>query len=61
MRLLMLLVLLFPVLSFGSEDVKRLFEERQVLAEQGDADAEYYLGVRYAQGTGVTKTAEKSR
>ena len=32
MRVLVLLVLLFPVLSFGSEEDKRRFEETQVLA-----------------------------
>ena len=35
MRLLMLLVLLLPALSFGSpESEKRRFEEQEVLAEQ---------------------------
>lgn len=34
MRLLMLLVLMLPILSFGSEEDKRFFEEQQVLADQ---------------------------
>ena len=55
MRLLMLLVLMFPVLSFGSEEAKRLFEEQQVLAEQGLAFAQYNLGLMYATGEGVPK------
>ena len=55
MRLLMLLVLLLPALSFGSESDKQLFRERQVLAEQGDAVAQYNLGVMYRIGRGVPK------
>jgi uncharacterized protein len=50
MRLLMLLVLLFPHLSFGSEENKRFFEEQQVLADQGDAFAQFNLGVMYDYG-----------
>ena len=53
MRVLLLLVLMFPVLSFGSDVYKRLFEERQVLAEQGDVDAQYNLGWMYDNGRGV--------
>ena len=53
MRLLMLLVLMLPVLSFGSEEDKRLFEEQQVLAEQGVANAQYSLGLMYDNGRGV--------
>ena len=53
MRLLMLLVLLFPVLSFGSEEDKRRFEETQVKAEQGEANAQYLLGLFYNEGDGV--------
>ena len=55
MRLLMLLVLMLPVLSFGSDVYKRLFEEQQVLAEQGDANAQHGLGLMYSNGTGVLK------
>jgi len=55
MRLLMLLVLLFPVLSFGSEEDKRWFKEQQVLAEQGNASAQFNLGLMYSLGTGVPK------
>ena len=49
MRLLMLLVLLFPVLSFGSE----WLEEVQVSAEQGEDNAQYLLGLFYNEGDGV--------
>tara|TARA_R110000823_G_scaffold232336_2_gene358894 strand:+ start:3966 stop:4508 length:543 start_codon:yes stop_codon:yes gene_type:complete len=55
MRLLMLLVLLFPVLSFGSEEDNRYFKEKQVLAEQGEANAQYLLGAMYSLGKGVPK------
>jgi len=52
MRLLMLLVLLFPVLSFGSEADNRWFEEQQLLAEQGNAFAQYNLALMYGKGEG---------
>ena len=53
MRVLLLLVLLLPALSFGSEEDKRLFEETQVEANQGHAYAQFNLGVMYANGEGV--------
>ena len=55
MRVLTLLVLLFPVLSFGSEEDKQWFEAQQVEANQGVASAQYNLGVMYANGEGVPK------
>ena len=55
MRLLMLLVLMLPILSFGSEEDKRRFKEKQVLAEQGEANAQYLLGAMYSLGKGVPK------
>ena len=55
MRLLMLLVLMLPVLSFGSEEDKRFFEEQQVLADQGNAFAQHNLGSMYDFGQGVPK------
>jgi len=55
MRLLMLLVLMLPVLSFGSEEDKRFFEEQQVLADQGNASAQYNLALMYDTGEGVPK------
>ena len=60
MRLLMLLVLMLPILSFGSEEDKRRFEEKKVLAEQGDAMAQLLLGIRYRNGTGVPKDDKKA-
>ncbi|HIE87808.1 MAG TPA: sel1 repeat family protein, partial [Gammaproteobacteria bacterium] len=49
-----LLALLIPATSFGaSEEDKRWFEETQVEANQGDADAQYLLGLMYANGRGV--------
>ena len=60
MRLLMLLVLLLPILSFGSEEDKRFFEEKQVLAEQGDAFAQHSLGLLYAIGEGVPKDQKEA-
>ncbi len=68
MRLLMLLVLLLPVLSFGSLkeefsdmlgrinaeiDRRKNNEILQVLAEQGVANAQHNLGVMYSKGYGV--------
>ena len=60
MRLLMLLVLMLPILSFGSEEDKRLFEEEQVLAEQGNARAQYFLGLMYNEGKGVPKDQKEA-
>jgi hypothetical protein len=52
MRVLMLLALLLPVLSFGSpESDKRRFEETQVLADQGDVDAQFNLGSMYRKNS----------
>lgn len=48
----MLLVLLFPALSFGSEEDNRWFEEQQLLAEQGNAFAQYNLALMYGKGEG---------
>jgi len=49
----MLLVLLFPVLSFGSEKDERLFEETVVEASQGDVDAVFRLAVMLEAGKGT--------
>ena len=46
---------MLPILSFGSEEDKRRFEAKKVLAEQGDAMAQLFLGIRYSNGTGVPK------
>ena len=55
MGLLMLLVLLFPVLSFGSEWDKQFIEATKVKAEQGFDNAQYWLGGMYKEGEGVPK------
>jgi len=47
----MLLVLLLPRLSFGSEEDKQYFEEMQMLAEQGDVVAQFL----FRNGEGVPK------
>ena len=67
MRLLMLLVLLLPVLSFGSPDsqevqrfLKQMFEENKVEAEQGDANAQYTLAIKYVNGWGVPKDEKEA-
>jgi uncharacterized protein len=49
MKKLPLLLLLLPALVFGQSD----FEETKALAEQGDASAQYNLGVMYEYGKGV--------
>ena len=51
MRVLVLLILLLPVLSFGSpESEKQWFEKTQVLAAQGSAVAQLDLGNMYYMG-----------
>ena len=55
MRGLMLLLLFLPVLSFGSESDKQFIEETQVEADQGNAEARYWLGGMYGKGQGVPK------
>ena len=61
MRLLMLLVLLFPVLSFGSpESEKRWFEKTQVLAAQGSAVAQLDLGNMYYMGRPATRDEKEA-
>ena len=39
---------------------KRLFEEEQVLAEQGNARAQYFLGLMYNEGKGVPKDQKEA-
>ena len=66
--LLILPFLLFPISTpiyaddfqdgldaFGRKDYKTAFEKLKPLAEQGDAEAQYNLGVMYDQGLGVTQ------
>ena len=54
MRVSMLLILLFPVMSFGSpESDRRWFEAQEVLADQGNAKAQDNLGLMYDLGEGV--------
>ena len=60
MRLLMLLVLLLPALSFGSEKEERLFEETLVEASQGDADALFRLAVMLENGIGAPKDGKEA-
>lgn len=55
MRGLMLLLLFLPVLSFGSESDKQFIEETQVEADQGNAEARYWLGGMYDLGIGAPK------
>jgi uncharacterized protein len=55
MRLLMLLILMLPALSFGSEEDNRWFEEQQAFAERGEANAQFSLGNMYRNGEGVPK------
>ena len=38
----------------------KVFKEYKNAAEQGDADAQYNLGVCYANGTGVEKDEQKA-
>jgi TPR repeat protein len=49
MKKLLLLLLLLPALAFAQSD----FEETKALAEQGNADAQYNLGLIYDLGNGV--------
>ena len=55
MRGLMLLLLFLPVLSFGSESDKQFIEATQVKADQGNAEARYWLGGMYDLGIGAPK------
>ena len=45
-----IILLLLPVLAFAQDDS---FTSTKALAEQGDADAQFNLGVNYDNGTGV--------
>ena len=61
MRVSMLLILLFPVMSFGSpESDRRWFEAQEVLADQGNAKAQYNLGLMYDLGKGVPEDDKKA-
>ena len=42
-------------------DWKTVFKEWQPLADQGNASAQYNLGVRYAKGRGVLKDMTKAK
>ena len=66
--LLILPFLLFPISTplyaddfqdgldaFGRKDYKTAFEKLKPLAEQGDAEAQYNLGVMYDNGLEVTQ------
>ena len=44
-----------------SRDDKEAMRWYRLAAEQGDADAQYYLGIGYATGHGVEKNAEKAK
>ena len=46
-----LLLLLLPALAFAQSD----FDETKALAEQGDATAQYNLGVMYIEGRGISE------
>jgi hypothetical protein len=70
MRLLMILILFLPFMSFGSPDsqevlsgnsmLKQIFEENKVEAEQGNADAQYSLAMKYVNGWGVPKDEKEA-
>ena len=45
-----IILLLLPVLAFAQDDS---FTSTKALAEQGDADAQFYLGIMYDEGEGV--------
>ena len=51
MKTLLLLLLLLPALAFAQSD----FEVTKALAEQGDAIAQYNLGVMYIEGRGISE------
>ena len=56
-----LAALFFVVLVGGSADnPKDEFETTRKAAEQGHADAQFYLGVKYANGVGVPKDSVKA-
>jgi TPR repeat protein len=56
-----LAALFFVVLVGGSADnPKDEFETTRKAAEQGHADAQFYLGVKYANGEGVPKDSVKA-
>ena len=44
--------------AYDRGDYTQAFEEFRSLAEQGDAKAQYNLGLMYARGQGVARTAK---
>lgn len=49
-----------PKLAFEKGDYERSFELWKPLAEQGDLDAQNYLGIHYLIGLGVKKDHQKA-
>ena len=47
--------------AYNKGDFKTAFNEIKPLAEQGNADAQYNLGVMYANGEGVLKDLSKAK
>ena len=41
--------------AYNNEDYATALKEWEPLAEQGDVDAQYHLGVMYTEGEGVDK------
>src|SRR5437867_3927243 len=65
MRILPKLVLLslglsLPVAGQQAEPDRKDFERTKASAEKGDAEAQYELGLLYANGTGVRRSLSKS-
>ena len=46
--------------AFEKGDWKTAFEQWKVLAEQGDARAQFHLGVMYGDGTGVNQDHQEA-
>jgi TPR repeat protein len=56
LKVLLFITMLMPTLGFSQID----FEATRVLAEQGDADAQFNLGLMYANGDGVPQNDAES-
>ena len=63
-KLTFLLSLTFLFLFSGSVyggDYNEAFKELKLAAEQGDVEAQYNLGLTYANGDGVPQNSEEAR
>ena len=56
MKLLISTFLTLLLIGFAGGSYGQDFEETKLLAEQGDAEAQLNLGIRYANGEGVPET-----